>query len=399
MLNSLAYKNCVRRPTRTIILVMMSLALSFSLLTGVMVNLGLSNGLNSLETRLGADIMVIPESAAAKQDFNNIILQGSTGYFYMDKTVEDKLINIDGVKEITSQLYLASLGSSCCSSKLQLIGFDEDTDFVIKPWLGDSNQKNLGDMQILVGSQINAFPGEKLMFYGVNVEVAGRLDETGTYVDAAVYADNKTIRELIGTAEENKAFQFKDIKADEVVSSVLINIESGYQEDEIINNINSQIDGVVAIRTQSMIADVADKLIGIAGLTKLMIGIIWILIMIIMFMSFSMITNERKKEFAILRNVGATKKKIFFVIFNENIIISIIGSFAGALLSIAVSSMSANNIEETLGFPFLLPNMLEVSLIAVIVIIATVATASVSAGFRALKIIKTDAALLLRGEN
>lgn len=57
---SIPVQNCVRRPVRTSALILLSAFLSFSVLAGSLVISGLRNGLDSLETRLGADIMVVP---------------------------------------------------------------------------------------------------------------------------------------------------------------------------------------------------------------------------------------------------------------------------------------------------------------------------------------------------
>ena len=399
MLNSLSYKNCIRRPVRTLILAIISTTLCFSLLLGILVNLGLGNGLNSLETRLGADIMIIPDEAVAKEDFNNIILQGSPGYFYMPQEVAQKISGFEEVSDITDQLYLATLGSSCCSVKVQLIGYDNETDFVIKPWIYEGEDKKLGYMEVLVGNQINAFPGEKLTFYGVEVLVAGRLDKTGTYMDSSIYADNATIKELIATAERNKTFRFDNVDPEKVASCILLNVNEGYSVEDVIAKVNNEIEGVEAIKTQSIIAGIAQQLITIASLTKTMVVVIWLLILIIMFMAFSMITNERKKEFAVLRIMGVSRSKLFFIVLNENIMISFIGSFVGAILAICLSYMSSKVIEDSLGFPFLLPNFLMVLAIAFATFLASIITASLSAGIRAYKVSKTDPAIILRGDN
>ena len=58
--NSISYKNIARRPGRTIILVLLSALLCFSVTGGSLAITGLKEGLMSLRSRLGADVMVVP---------------------------------------------------------------------------------------------------------------------------------------------------------------------------------------------------------------------------------------------------------------------------------------------------------------------------------------------------
>ena len=395
----LSYKNCVRRPGRTIALAVLAALLCFSLLAGFLVNSGLNNGLRSLETRLGADIMVVPYEATTQYDFENMILQGNPGYFYMNKGLADKIISREGIGEASYQIYLASLGAGCCSAKLQLIGFDPKTDFTITPWIGTREKTELKSMEVLVGSAVNAFTGDKLQFYGTIVRVAGRLDETGTYLDSAVYADQETIKTLIINAEESKTFKFDKVDPDKVVSCILINVADGYLAEEVMNDINIHVDGVKAIKTQSMISDISGKLTGIAGMTRVMVAVIWGLVIVIMMMAFSMVSNERKKEFAILRVIGASRKKLFFIILKENLLVSTAGSVAGAVLAATAGALSNQLIGNALGIPFLLPDTGNLILLALAATAVSIAAASLSSAVSANKISKVDAALILRGEN
>ena len=395
---NLAYKNCVRRPKRSILLMLMSMILCFSILAGTLVNMGLNNGLKSLETRLGADIMIIPDSAVAKKSFDNIILQGVPGYFYMDKNIVSQVKQIEGVKDVTFQIYLATLGASCCSVKVQLIGIDTESDYVVKPWIYEGNNEDLKEMEVLVGNQVNAFPGEKLTFYGVDVRVVGRLDETGTYMDSSIYADNETIKNLISAAEKNKTFKFDYLNPDTLVSCILINTEENISKEEVLIDISNKIQGVKAVKTQSIIADISEKISSMATLTKFMIMSVWALLLIIMFMGFSMIIKERQKELAVLRIVGATRSKIFFVIFNESLLISIVGSVIGAILAVIVSSMGSSVIEKSLNFPFLLPGYGKLALLIISTILVSIATASIAAGIRAYIVTRSDIGLIIKGD-
>ena len=123
-MKQLPLKNLLRRPGRTAALLIMVALLAFSMFGGSVVIRSLQNGLTSLEGRIGADVIVIPTIARSKINVKNILLDGTTGYFYMKSSWVDKVREVEGVEKVTAQLYLASQKADCCSISTQIIGFD-----------------------------------------------------------------------------------------------------------------------------------------------------------------------------------------------------------------------------------------------------------------------------------
>ena len=117
---SLAVKNLRRKPGRTLALTLLTAFLALAVFGGSVVVLSLRNGLNSLEARLGADIILVPSEAQSKVSFRNMFLQGTTGAFYMDAAVPDKALEVEGVEKAAPQTFLASLKADCCSIKIQV---------------------------------------------------------------------------------------------------------------------------------------------------------------------------------------------------------------------------------------------------------------------------------------
>ena len=134
----LPLKNIISYKKRTIGLILILVILTMSLFGGSIFIKSLNNGLDSLNERLGADIIVLPKDAESEVDLQNLLLQGTPGYFYMDKSILNDLESIEGVDRISAQYFLVSANADCCSVKVQIIGFDEETDFTIKPWLHES---------------------------------------------------------------------------------------------------------------------------------------------------------------------------------------------------------------------------------------------------------------------
>ncbi|MBR1390712.1 MAG: ABC transporter permease [Lachnospiraceae bacterium] len=397
--NSISFKNFTRKPARTAALCLLSVFLSFSVLGGSLVVLALKGGLESLETRLGADIMVVPYEASTKAELSGMVLQGNPGYFYMDRSVLEKLQDMDGVKQVSEQFYLASASASCCSMAVQIIGYNPETDFTINPWIEKSYKGTLGEGEILVGNDLNLFPGDCVMFYGTPCTVAAKLDKTGTYLDTSVYTGEETIKTLIGAAKEKKIYDFGEVDPDRIVSCVLINVEDGYSVEEVRNDIKLHVRKVEAVQTQDMITDVSGQLTGTSDFVMVLIGVLWILALPILGTAFVMIANERKKEFAILRVAGASRKILAAIMMKEALLINVLGSLIGAVLAVALTVLFGSLLESSLGLPFLLPGAGKMVAISIAAVAVSVLAGTLSAVIAAWRISRIDTALILRGEN
>ncbi len=100
-IHTLPIKNLLRRPGRTLALVALTMLLALSVFGGSIVVMSLRQGLTSLESRLGADIIVVPSSAQSKVSFQNMLLQGTTGAFYMDAENLERVREVEGVEMIS----------------------------------------------------------------------------------------------------------------------------------------------------------------------------------------------------------------------------------------------------------------------------------------------------------
>ncbi len=90
-INSLPIKNLVRKPARSLALIFISAFLALSAFGGTVMVMSLSNGINSLSARLGADIIVTPYAATSQVSYDSVIIQGKPGQFYMDSKYYEEI--------------------------------------------------------------------------------------------------------------------------------------------------------------------------------------------------------------------------------------------------------------------------------------------------------------------
>ena len=396
----LALKNLIRRPGRTVALILLTALLALAAFGGSVVVRSLRQGLTSLESRLGADIIVVPSSAQSKVSFQNMLLQGTTGAFYMSAENLTRVREVEGVEVAAPQLFLASLKADCCSVKIQVIGFDPDTDFFVQPWIEQSYSRNLNDFDVVVGCKVEADVGENLRIYDTPCKVVGRLAATGTGLDTAVYCNLSTMKSLLQAAEaKGISHKVTSDNSDDQISAIYVKVKEGYD----IGQVNSKIQGhtrkASAIRTRSMLTDVSDSLTGISSTISGLIGIVWILALLILLLCFAMIVRERKREFAVLRLLGTSRAQLCKIVLSE----SFLCSLSGALLGIAVSALIVfpftTLIEQKLALPYLQPAPSEILLLALLVVLATTFIGALASSWAALRLSRADPGTDLREGN
>lgn len=399
MKQSLVLRDLAGKPVRTAVLTVLTALLALTVLGGTVIVTSLRKGLGALESRLGADIMVVPYEATTQKKFEDIVLQGATGYFYMDSARAEKVAQREGIGQISPQYFLASASAGCCSIPVQIIGFDPATDFTITPWIRRSYGGELQKNDIVVGNDLNAFVGDTLRFYGVECRVAAKLDRTGTYFDTAVFTSAETIRSLIASSQALGMNDFADADPARSVSCLLINAAEGCVPEEIVNDINLHVKRVKAIQTKEMISGISDSLAGVSGVIGILIAAVWVLGMVILLLAFTMSVNERKKEFAVLRVAGASRGMLAGLVMKQALVTGLLGGIAGVLLALLTVLPFHALIEERLGLPFLLPAAGTVALYAAGAVLLSVLAGAAAAVVSALRISRIDTALILRGEN
>lgn len=393
---SLSISNLRRKPVRTAALVLLTAFLSFAVFGGSLLVCGLRNGLSSYRSRLGADIVVIPNSARSKGTLDSILLQGIPGYFYMDSSVLDKVREIEGVEAAAPQFYLASASAGCCSVAVQIIGFDPDSDFSIQPWIRENYSGDISDGDIIVGSNITVPANRILSFYNTDCHIAAQLASTGSGLDNAVYANMNTIRQMMSNAKELGFDYFDSVPENKAISSVMIKVMDGYDIDSVTNDINIHIRRVEATRSQNMISGIANGLSKVSSVIGVLIAFIWILAVGILMIAANMIFNERVKEFAILRVVGISQKKLCSLVSQESLIISLAGAAAGIGAAALAVFPFGTAIRHSLDLPYLMPDAVTVTVLMCAAVLLAVVSGQMTSRISISKITSQETGILLR---
>ena len=392
----LARRNLSRRPVRTAALILLAAFLSFSVFVGSMIVLSLQNGLESYESRLGADIVVVPYEARSHGTLESILLQGIPGYFYMDETYLDQVRAISGVESASPQFYLASASAGCCSVAVQIIGFDPDTDFSIQPWIRESYSRDLGDGDVIVGSGITVPKNRTLRFYNQDCRVVASLDQTGTGLDTAVYANMNTIQALMAGSQAEGFDYFGGADPQRTISSIMVKVKDGCSIESVANDINIHVRHVEATQAKTMVSSIAGGLTNVSRIIGGLTAMIWALAIVILILAFVMISHERTREFAILRVTGASQRMLSGLLRWEAAFISLVGAVLGVAVGALVVFPFSSLIRGKLDLPYLMPGSGVVLGLLVGSVVLAVAAGSLTSAISAYRISRIDTGLILR---
>jgi putative ABC transport system permease protein len=198
---SFSLKNIKRKPLRTGIL-MFAIALLVSALVFSLSFVQRVNGsIKKTSERLGADLLIVPTNARGAAE--EVLLENKIKSFYMDRGLMDRIGKVPGIDRITEQTYLVTLSTMCCSvPEAMVVAINQETDFIITPWLQEKLKRKLAKGEAVAGSE-SAFNIKlglvdvKSMLFGSVFRLVGALEQTGTGLDTAVFIGQENLDEII----------------------------------------------------------------------------------------------------------------------------------------------------------------------------------------------------------
>ena len=399
-LKSLPWKNLKGYAGRTAALILFSALMAASMFGGTMVIGSVRGGLDTVKARLGADIMVTPESAKNEFDAQTVLLKAEPGYFYMDAGVLKEIAATEGVELASPQLFLASAKAGCCSARLQMIAFDPATDFTIRPWINDTSvSKEPGLMDVIIGSNVSwtsAATDNVIRFYDTECNVIGQFEPTGSTLDSAVYMNFDTCKALIQACRDKGMFKYENLDGDKVISSVMVRVAPGYDSETVAEAIRNRVPGVSVATASNMVSGIADSLDHISVYVFALTAVLWLLGLMMTVLIFTMMMSARKREFASLRAMGASREILSGIVVREALMVNLLGGVAGILLTMVILFSFRTLIGEVIGAGFVLPSFPKIGLLAAAALASVMLAAALSARISVHRVNTMDAGLVLK---
>jgi putative ABC transport system permease protein len=346
-----AVKNLKRRPARAAILVMAIGLLVSALVFGLSFVRRVESSIRKTADRLGADLLVVPTGSRGSAE--DVLIDHRVKGFYMERALLDRVRAVPGIERVTAQTYLVTVGGACCDvPDTMVVAFDQESDFVVKPWLGRALGRKLGRGEALVGSESALNIGLGLtdvdaVLFGNVFRMVGVLERTGTGLDNAVFVDQGNVLDLIRKG--------KPRVGPDQVSVVFARVDPGVDPQVVAGRIEDSIVEVDAVARRDVGKSVLGALGDISRIFAAFIAVASLMAACLAWAVFSGIANERAREVGILRAIGATESHVIRLFLLEVVIVGGLGSFLGVLSGTAISLVPARgfailkNISADLG--------------------------------------------------
>jgi putative ABC transport system permease protein len=383
-----ALKNLRRKLTRTWLLFSIVAVVSCTLFSATLFLKSINNALRIGTYRLGADILVVPESAKDKAQM--ALLSGEPTQFLMDRSILDRVRAIEGVKTATPQLFVKPTSFTCCFNvDVFLVAFDPETDFTVKPWLEKNLNRKLSGNEIITGRNVPVIPGDKIPFFGTTFTVAGTMEATGMdFFDRAVFMSLDAAYQMADNSK-TKAIQPIEIGRDQI-STVLVQVKDDFTPDRAAIRIEHDISGVKALVSDTIISTVRKQLSGLIKAILIISVILWAIVLLIMAFAFYMIVNERRREIGILRAMGANRGHIAAIILNEAVLLSATGGAAGILLGYVLLISFKDLMLHYLKLPYLFPATPELIILTAGALLVSIFTGLIAAFLPSITLLKVE---------
>jgi putative ABC transport system permease protein len=343
----MAIRNLRRRPIRTGILIaaltLMVAALVFALSFVMRVNASIQ----LTSERLGADLLIVPSgSRGAAED---ILVENRARSFYMDKALVDRIRMVPGIDKLSYQTYLVTLTGLCCSvPESMVVAFNQETDFIVTPWLKNKLGRKLKKGEAIVGSEsaynINLGLVEvEGMLFGNVFRMVGVLDKTGSGLDTAVFISDDNIQDVLQNSKTG-------IKTDQI-SVIFARIKKGSDPYKIMSEIENNIIEVDVVMRKDIGKSLLTALGDIRRIFYLTMILSTMLSLFLVWAIFTAIANERAREVGIMRALGAREEHVVKLFLVEVLVLGTIGSIIGIVAGISLTIMMAKTFSILKNLP------------------------------------------------
>lgn len=321
----LAVKNIIRHKLRSILTI-----IGIAIGVGMIVSLGsIGAGMNKLVQTIGEEsagtIMVVPEGGTMTSSFGG----------QLSESVVSEIENVGGVKRAVPEYGMLEI--SGFSSGFYVAGIPpEDSSLMAgeKIRLEEGRGLEEGDEEDRVVIIGGTFPGYDDIYIGDTIkikntefEVIGKLEKASGGMGADAIAPIKTLQELDKTDKISMVLAIVDD-----VSKVQ---ETADEIENSVSEVHASTSEEIARQFSDLVGQINTITLGIGAIAAIIGGIG---IMNTMIMS----VNERKREFGIMKAIGATNLMVLKQVIEESAFLSLLGAIVGLVFSVAgVSLMSS----------------------------------------------------------
>ena len=354
LLLSLALQNLGRRKARSLLLIAAVALGSGVVFTGAVLMQSIDRSMAVGFTRLGADMMVVPEGALTNITASLLVVVPTELVLDADALAKARLTSLGRIAaQKVVRVEHSGIGSHHESA--DLIGFEPAQDFTVQPWLVEKINRPLQPGDVILGAARDGVLGSQLLIFGKPHVVYGRLGRTGVGThERGVFMSFATLdalSEAIGGHGTKPA-----VLAPGKVTGFLAELAPGATPLQARFAILSNVKGVKVVAGDTTLSGIrqglAALLDGILALVVLMFASTALMVSVL----FSAIVTERRGELGLLKAIGARRGQVLGVMVTEAVLATGIGGILGVVLGVLVMRLFERSLVyylENVGVPFL----------------------------------------------
>lgn len=350
---------------RTFIIGATIFAISFSIFVFLFLNYNIKSLTSNIESKMGADFMIIPKGE--KKQNEGILLSGNPASFYMDKSIEELVTNVEGVEESSSQIFVTTLAAGCCAFPVQAIGMDFEKDFTIQHWMINKNL-DVGYNEIIAGANIRIEEGSELEFFNTNYKIVGKLKSTGIGFDNTIFMTKQTALDMI----KKLPIKTENDNAENKISAVLVKIKDSKNFDEVyVNLIKATKDyDVEIVKSKDFIKEFFAYLSQMLKIITILFSILVLFMIITIYSMMKIDAKDKNRDLSSLRIMGLSYKCCKKISQKYILSISLASSTLGVFFAFLVINLFVLSITENLGINFIPWDVLDQILTAISILLA-----------------------------
>lgn len=400
LLASLALQNLGRRKARSLLLIMAVAVASGVVFTGATLMRSIDSSMAVGFTRLGADMMAVPEGALTNITAALLTVEPT------DLVLDQDLFAKAGIASVSraapqkiARVEHSGIGNH--HDSVDLIGFDPMLDFTVRPWLVEKINRDMRPGDVILGAGRDAALGSELLIFGKPHTVYGRLGKTGVGThERGVFMTFDTLEALAGSVHGHGGGPPAVLQKGKV-SGFLVELAPGATPLQARFAILSTLKGVKVVSGDSTMSGIRQ------GLAALLNGIL--ALMVLMFAStalmvsvlFSAIVTERRGELGLLKAIGARRGQIVGMMVIEAVIATGAGGVLGVALGVLVMRLYERSLVyylENIGVPFVWLDGPRIVIVAAAAVVMASIIGALGSLYPAWRASRRDPYDLVRGE-
>ncbi len=335
----LALQNLLRKPARTLMLVLAVTLCTGGVFASYTVASGIKDSMDKSFSRMGADLIVVP--ARAMVNITSALLTVQPTDEVLSGSLVDQIAHLDGIAQVAPQTYFqVPIMSGMPECKANLIAFDPKKDFTVLPWMVAHANRPFSTGDIIAGSRRSESIGDEIAPANFPVNIYGKLGRSGVGpLDDSFFTTYETV-ELLQAKIAEKGKTNADSKVDahdalagfdrSKISAILVKLKFGATPEQARFSI-ARLPGVKVVTGATIVTSTRQAttalLGGMLGFTGMMLAAMLIMVSLL----FSGIISERRREVGLLRAIGSRHVDVMRMLLAEAFFTTALGGVTGII--------------------------------------------------------------------